>query len=470
MKKIILSVAFAAVSFASYSQALGYEDLAILFSQNDGNGSARFTAMGGAFGALGGDVSSMTINPAGISVFNGNHVSFAFQSRSTDYSTEYFGNSVTTQEDYFRIANAGAIFTFDDIINSDWTKMAIGVNYRILTDFDNTFIASGNSDFASFDSFPLDANNPGIIYDNAENQQFVNTYNGDISELNLAFSAEYQNKLHIGAGINFYDITFSQLATLRERNNDGNGNTLNARIFQENFTDGTGFSLSAGFIYKLSKSFRFGLSYQSPTWFTEVFEESNIISNLDPSINLDPARFEGDVEIEVSNDNVIFDNTAGGNFPVQTFAYKLRTPGKFTASTAIVFGKFGLISFDYISRNFKGLNLSGDDFTNENLFFDNELRRTDSFNIGTEWRFSRLSLRGGYSYQQSPDANAISSDNLESYSFGLGYNFGSFRFDIAYKNNSRTGIYNIYPQFNQVDAAELEIQNDIITAGVSISL
>ena len=52
-----------AASSVSFSQSLGYEDLAILFSQNDNNGTARFTSMSGAFGALGGDISSLNINP-----------------------------------------------------------------------------------------------------------------------------------------------------------------------------------------------------------------------------------------------------------------------------------------------------------------------------------------------------------------------------------------------------------------------
>ena len=463
MKKIILFAALVAVNFTAQSQALGYEDLSILFSGNDGNGSARFAAMSGAFGALGGDVSSMSINPAGISVFNGeSQASVSFMSRNTDYRTTYYGNSITTNEDYFRISNAGATFTFHDTGRNDWTKTAIGVNYRTLIDFDNTFIASGNSGFASFDSFPLDNNTTPITYSTAENQQFTNIYDGDITELNLAVSGVYQGKLHIGAGINFYDLNFSQRGTLFETNNDGNGNTLDARFYQENFTTGTGFSLSAGFIYKPSSIFRFGLSYQSPTWFTEIIEESNITNN---------DGFLGDTEIEVSNDNVIYDNTVGANLPFQSLVYKLKTPSKLTASGAIVFGKLGLISVDYTSRNYKGLNLSGDDFSSENAFFDNQLRKTTSINIGTEWRFNRLSLRGGLKFEESPDANALNSDNVEGYSLGLGYNFGGFKIDFALSDNNRTGIYNFYPQYSsQVRAADLKINNKIITAGVSFSL
>ena len=53
MKKIISFVVFAALTSVSYSQSLDYQNIAIMFSNNDENGSARFVSMGGAFGALG---------------------------------------------------------------------------------------------------------------------------------------------------------------------------------------------------------------------------------------------------------------------------------------------------------------------------------------------------------------------------------------------------------------------------------
>lgn len=63
MKIFITSVVLLTVTLTSYSQSLEYQDLALLFSQDDTtNGTARFTSMSGAFGALGGDVSVMNIN------------------------------------------------------------------------------------------------------------------------------------------------------------------------------------------------------------------------------------------------------------------------------------------------------------------------------------------------------------------------------------------------------------------------
>ena len=461
MKKIIFFVAFAAVSYTSYSQSLGYEDLSTMFSRNDRNGSARFVAMGGAFGAVGGDVTAMTINPAGISIFNDSNASIAFQSRSTDYLTTYYGNSTTTQQDFFKVSNAGVVFTFNNYTSDEWSKLAMGINYRVLADFEDTFIAKGTSGFASFDNFPLDNSENPLVYDIADNQQLSNFYNGDMSELSFAFSGVYEEKMHVGAGLNFYDLNFSQQTILRENNNDGNNNTLNARLYQENFTTGVGFSLSAGVIYKPTNAFRLGISYQTPTWFTEIIENTNITNN---------DGFFGDTEIEVSNDDIIYDNTFGGNLPTQGLLYKLRTPSKITASTAIIFGKFGLISLDYSTKNYRGLNLSGDDFSEENLFFDNQLRKVDALHLGTEWRIKKLSIRGGYIYEQSPDVSAIASDDLQSYSLGFGYNFGWVKFNLAYTNSNKTGLYDFYPQYNQVEAAELNIDNTMVTAGFSVHL
>ena len=149
-------------------------------------------------------------------------------------------------------------------------------------------------------------------------------------------------------------------------------------------------------------------------------------------------------EIIVSNNNTIYDNTTGNYFPIQAFSYKLKTPSKTTASIAYVFGKSGLINLDYTSSNYKNLKLSNADFSVENQFFNNNLRNTYTLNVGTEWRFKSLSLRGGYHYSQSPDAFAKTSDNIKGYSYGAGYNFGNVKLDFAYQNKTNTQLYDFY--------------------------
>jgi len=46
------------------------------FTSNNPSGTARFESMGGAFGALGGDLSAININPASSAVFNDNEYGF----------------------------------------------------------------------------------------------------------------------------------------------------------------------------------------------------------------------------------------------------------------------------------------------------------------------------------------------------------------------------------------------------------
>ena len=342
MKKITTTIAFFAVTIMFYGQSLGYQDLALLFSQDDGNGTARFTAMSGAFGALGGDMSAVNINPAGLSVFNNCAFSGSFNSRQTNTISNYYGTNTNNQNQFLNISQAGAVFVFKNAHKSDWNNFVLGFNYRITKDFTNSFNAKGNSGIAIFRDFPLDENEPIIDYSIAEEQRFFNDYAGEVSEMNIAFSSVHKNSLYLGASLNFYDLNFSQRATLVEFNNDGFGNTLDANLYQENLITSSGVSLNLGFIYKAHQNFRFGLSYQTSTMFTEVLEESNIVDN---------EGFMGDTEIVVSNNSTIYDNTSGGYYPSQRFVFRLKTPSKLTASAAIVFGKKGLLSIDYVNKN-----------------------------------------------------------------------------------------------------------------------
>ena len=393
MKHILSISIFLTVIFSSYSQSLGYQDLGILFSQNDEIGSARFTGMSGAFGALGGDVSSININPAGIAIFNNSTFSGTFNQRNSAITANYYGNSTTNKDQFLNLSHAGGVLVFKNILDSEWEKFAIGFNYRITKDFSEDIFVRGNSGVATFTNFPLDNNDPVLEYNIADEQVFSTNYNGEISEINAAISAVYQRRMHVGLSFNFYELNFSQKSQLTEFNTDGNGNNLDANLYQENYTNGVGASFNLGFIYKARANFRFGMAYQSPTWFSEIIETTNITDN---------EGYFGDTEITVSNENTIYDNTTGGFFPSQKVLYRLKTPSKLTASAAFIFGKNGLLSLDYMVRNYQNMKLSNDNFAQENQFFQNQLRNTHSYNIGSEWRFNKFSLRGGYKFEQNP--------------------------------------------------------------------
>jgi len=461
MKKITLLALFYAIAFPAVSQSLGYQNLALLFSKENNSGTARFNAMSGAFGALGGDVSAIKINPAGAAIFNSSLFSNTLNSRSTDITSTYYGNSNTTQNEYFNFSQGGAVFVFNSYTNSNWTKFAFSFNYSIRNDFRDHFLANGNSKFASFNEFPLDTNEPKTQYNNSESQQYENVYKGEVSEYNFAVSGVYQHDLYLGISVNTFDLNFNQRSILSEQNNDGAGTVLNADFLQVNHTVGAGFSLSAGFIYKATKKLRLGFSYQTPIWFTEIDEETNIINN---------DGFFGDTEIAITGNNTTYANTAGSYYPSQIYSYNLKTPSKTTASLAYIFGSNGLISIDYSYKNYTKMEFSDAGFSAENRFFANDLKNTHTMNIGSEWRFNALSLRGGYHYEQSPYKNAIKSDNDKGYSFGAGYKFGTTKLDFSYQNSSHTALYDFYPQYNEVNAADLTIDNRIVSVTLTFSL
>lgn len=65
-------ITIASILFAVMSIGLGAQNVtdALRFSENEYYGTARSVAMGNAFTALGGDLGSVSINPAGSAVQN----------------------------------------------------------------------------------------------------------------------------------------------------------------------------------------------------------------------------------------------------------------------------------------------------------------------------------------------------------------------------------------------------------------
>jgi len=73
MKKSI--IVFCSVLMCSISLAFSQGEVeALKLSGSDLSGTARGMAMGGAFGALGGDLTGISINPAGIGVYRSSEV------------------------------------------------------------------------------------------------------------------------------------------------------------------------------------------------------------------------------------------------------------------------------------------------------------------------------------------------------------------------------------------------------------
>lgn len=468
MKRILTTTFLAIVVATSFSQttSLNYNDLGVLLSRDDNYGTSRFNAMSGAFGALGGDLSSISINPAGGAVSINSKAAVTLGVNSINSNTNYYNNTNNGfKNENFNLSQAGGLFVYENNKSkSKWNRFALGFNYQTKADFDDTFSASGNGDFVYFTANPNENNNNP--YNTGINQHYNRTTSGSSSKFALGFSGAYDNKLFVGTTLNFHNIDFKELVKLEENSEDINRNKMNAFNVQEASYQGNGFSLGLGFIYKMD-NFRFGLAYETPTIYQEIIEESNLIKQ-DPN-NFD---FIGYTEIKTTDPD-------GASNPINyktenkfdSYTYRFQTPSKVTASGAYVFGKKGLISADYTFKNYTSTKFLESDavFTEVNQSFTQHYRDTHTLNIGTEWRFDRLSIRGGYHYEKNPNlllGGSVNTDNARGFSLGAGYNFGNMIIDLGYYKTEKTDFYHLY-QLN-----DMSVDNNIsrVTGTLTINL
>lgn len=75
MRKKIVMMAFATLATASVGAQSAYD--ATNIASHNLNGTARFVGMGGAMGALGGDISTIGTNPAGIGLYRSSDAMFS---------------------------------------------------------------------------------------------------------------------------------------------------------------------------------------------------------------------------------------------------------------------------------------------------------------------------------------------------------------------------------------------------------
>lgn len=143
MKKISVLIALGMLMIAPWGMAQTIYDGAKLTGK-DLNGTARFVGMGGAMGALGGDISTMGTNPAGIGLYRSNDVMTSFGLSLYGNESQYLGkkfNSDLTKGDFNNIG-----FVFSSKIGNETPLRFVnfGFNYHKAKSFNNNMRMEGN--------------------------------------------------------------------------------------------------------------------------------------------------------------------------------------------------------------------------------------------------------------------------------------------------------------------------------------
>lgn len=487
---------FIAAFTMAISQAQNITD-GLRYSTEQNIGTARFTALSGAMGALGNDFSAININPAGGAVFLNSNMMFSTSLFDVENKANYFNNTEKSFSDDVAINQLGGVFVINNSNEeSAFKKFTIGLNFDTSKSLDNELYIAGTGNnsignfflaqaegiplnlletygnesissrysylgglnlpgaqnaFLGYQGFlfdPVDPNNPSNtsyisnIADGSFKQEYAYLSQGYNSKFSINLAAQVTDNYFLGINLNTHTINFDQSSYLRE-NNSNPGSTVNSVGFENNLSVyGIGVSAQIGAIAKVANNIRLGLSFDTPTWY-QISEETTQY--------LESVRIFGGQSIYQEVDPRIINIYED---------YNLRTPGKVTASTAYIFGQSGLISFDYSYKDYSSIKFSelydsnSSYFNDLNYTLNNTLKGSSAFKVGAEYRIKQLSLRGGFHYEESPYQNTEIVGDLIGFSLGTGYNFGPFTCDLAYSRSEQERNQQLY-SVGLTDAAEI---------------
>lgn len=495
MKRITYFIAlFLMLAQLSFSQG---EIDALNYSRNGLYGTARSISMGNAFGSLGGDITGVSINPAGIGVYRSSEIVGTFG--YTNIRSEVGPNSNSTGD--FNLHNLGFVGYFP--IRSDVVPMInFGFTHNRQKSFNSKLYAAGEGDkdhrmldyisdrtnqyniapgklewgegktdpfynqpwltVLAYNSWLIDPEEQadGSFRYNAIDTKGINPLHqiysrqsGYIDQYDFSIGTTINDVLNLGLSINIADIYHHQNVELLEDFKD-EGYTLGNEIS----TNGTGVGAKFGLIYRPIHALRVGLAYHTPMRYQ--FSE----------------RYSADLDVEMKS--FITDPTyEDGMFfsPVYNNYYDITTPGKLVLSASSV-GRNFLLSVDYELTDYSTMRLkmpSGNAdrtaYDRDNSYIKSDFKAASSLRVGGEYRFThQLSARLGYAWMESPyddkfkkagNAGVAGSNTVhriegdtQYITAGLGYRFSrSFYADFALVYETQTD--DLYPFPNLYDAA-----------------
>ena len=135
MKKIL----FATILSVAPSMLLAQSAIdAYQLSQGDLKGTARFVSMGGAFGALGGDLSTLTQNPAGIGVYRSSEIGVTMDINMQSTKSNSMGYSLSEDQTKVYCPNFGYVGSIK-LSNELMPIFNWGISYSRAASFDRLY-------------------------------------------------------------------------------------------------------------------------------------------------------------------------------------------------------------------------------------------------------------------------------------------------------------------------------------------
>ncbi|MDF9799538.1 hypothetical protein OKW21_004801 [Catalinimonas alkaloidigena] len=490
-KHYILTFIFCAFLVAeSYAQ---FAEDALLISRNAPLGTARILGIGGGGVALGGDVSSAFINPAGLGFYNRSQAVISPNFQNARTNTNFLGVNSETFDNHFNVSNFGVVInnTKDDIIPADYRGGSFAITYNQTNSYNvNYTFGPAENTFSLLDEFALQANDIGdnadVLLDNAAEGFFpryidaayenylINAYPDDQdsyvasipagtialqegrveeigrqSEWNFAYGGNYKDKLYFGASIGFKNFTYEKVSVFDET-------PIYTQEYQDDVAEGFPFfpvdnQLSIDYVdyVTLEETLRLdgsGINATLGFVYRPINELTLGFSYKTPTFYSLTEEYFFNLEslvlgIQESDDSEPFDS--GGPEEIrrspQNFSeYTLSTPSKVSGGFAYFFEKYGFITADVEYINYAANRFSSNEFNtgDVNIEIDDVMESVINYKVGGEFRYDIFRLRLGYAMYADPTQYV--NDNLDRdrqvLSGGVGISTPSFFADLAVVN------------------------------------
>ncbi|MBY0245220.1 MAG: hypothetical protein K2Q03_07190 [Sphingobacteriaceae bacterium] len=507
MKKISLTLLVATFGFSATTFAQ-YAGDALRFSQTNYGSNARFKAMGNAQVGVGGDMSSMSANPAGLGLMTKSDFSLTPEFNSANAQSTFLGEQSDNSRLKLNFNQIGAAFYLPMFTSSkrkpgsdEIISFVFGLGYNRNNDFNIENYHSGtnysnsiNNYFAELggsttpNTLPTDGerrlarpafDDYNINYDatNAKYTSGINTKEGVLqsrndrksggtSEFNISSALNLGNQLYFGLSLGIVSVRYRSEASYEEngwanRYNDKGVQLAdvkyNSFYNQTQETRGSGVNLKLGVMYKPAPFFRVGATLHTPSWIqiTDSYTEG-----LDNTKTQDGSAY-----------SQIYD-----------FEYAITTPLKASLGTSFIIGNSAIISADVDYVDYSMINFSRSAAAEQTLNIDvNTINKNNkevrdkytgamNYRVGGEYKINQFSVRMGYGLNGSPYKNDGSGYfDTQIYSGGLGYRFGDYYLDLTYqqvKNKTNYSTYTLSDNSHPVATFANTFNNTFLTFGV----
>lgn len=490
MKRLLILILFLEIGVKSFAQIDNYSDFGQILSQNQTYGSTRILSLGGNHVALGGDLSNISQNPAGIGFYSRSEMGISLGINSRQAMANYIGNSSSSNELKMPFNHFGIVFGGTERNNNN-IKSSLGISYSLPRYFNLNYSVSGtnnasslldwfvqkanqngetgasldaqydantntanNLTAAAYQAYLInpDANSGGVPFwrweaNSSSNQQGYIKNTGRLGQWSIAYGLNYLDKVYFGIGMNFIKLNLTNQLDWRERFSNAT-NVLGFSTSEQLVTKGTGINVSTGLIIRPNAHFQLGINLTTPSIYTDIYEEYS--GSLTPDVKSIPSFDQDGNPTEIVHVNPV-------NLTTNQFYYNINTPFKLDLGGVFFIQKKGFLSASVGTMNFAKTNISTNYLTSNidnnsfgNYYNDltkNNFQRANTIKLGGEYKLNQnFSVRLGYNFTGNPYQKSVDDTKREftQFSGGIGFKTNRYYIDAAYIYSNQKLIYTPY--------------------------